>query len=103
MWNPQVPTPVERRDRGLSRLRAWTTASVALAGALVVVFSVMAASSFPGRGQASPSATPPADDQAQAQQSSGDDGGGALFQPPSSGFFGGGGGGGQQRAVSGGS
>lgn len=101
MWNAREPSPAERRDQALGRLHAWTTASVLLAGALVVALSVLAAGSFPGRGQdaqAAPAAQP-ADGQQPA--TGGDDAG--RFQPPPGGFFGGGGGGGRSGAVSGGS
>jgi len=102
MWNPQSPSPAERRDRGLGRLRAFTTASVVLAGTLVAVFAGLAARDFPGHDSGAPanaSAAPQPEDS--QQPAAADDNGGTLQAPPG-GFFGSGGGG-RGRATSGGS
>jgi len=42
-------SPVEARERGMSRLRAWTTGSALLAAALAFVLALLAAGTFPGR------------------------------------------------------
>jgi hypothetical protein len=104
MWHAD-PSPVAARERGLQRLRAWTTASAVLAAALAFVFALLAAGTFPGRDTAaadtSGSAVQPSDDQGR-QPSFGDDGV-AQPQPPGGGFFGSGSGGGVRGARSGGS
>jgi hypothetical protein len=102
MWNPET-SPAAARDRGLQRLRGWTTFSVILAAGLTAVFAFLAAGTFPGRSatatdssSSSPSSTAP------VQQPSSDQG---VTQPeaPPGGFFGSGGGGGVGRVRSGGS
>lgn len=93
MWQPD-PSLVEARERGLQRLRAWTTAGALLAAGLAVVFALLAAGTFPGHDAAatgSGSAARSSGDQAQAQQPS-QDPGLTRPQPPASGFFGSGGG-----------
>jgi hypothetical protein len=103
MWNPQSPSPAERRDRGLGRVRAWTTAGVLFAGTLVALFAVVVAGQFPGHDTAASSGTSAAPQPAPASDDSGD--GGGVIQPPPSGFFGSGSGGSStgRHAVSGGS
>lgn len=84
-------SPVEARERGLQRLRAWTTASALLAAGLAAVFAVLAAATFPGRAAASDSSPTARSSGDQAEQRS-DDPGPVQPQPPAGGFFGSGGG-----------
>jgi hypothetical protein len=110
------------RERGLQRLRRWTTACVVGAAALVAFFAVLAAGSFPGRATASDTsggatsggATPggatsgaqPSDGSATPSQPADQSPGQSSDQPaaPGGGYFGSGGGGGHHGfATSGGS
>src|SRR5437879_745419 len=99
-------SPVEARERGLQRLRAWTTASAVLAAGLALVFALLAAGTFPGRpAAAADSSSGAPGDQTQQQPSFGDPGATqAQPKPPGGGFFGSGSGsGGIRGARSGGS
>ncbi|HXM56105.1 MAG TPA: hypothetical protein VOB72_12000 [Candidatus Dormibacteraeota bacterium] len=109
MWQPDA-SPVEARERGLQRLRAWTTASAVLAAGLALVFALLAAGTFPGRtasasDNSSGASNQAPGDQTQQRSSFGDQGfPQAQPQPPGGGFFGSGSGtGGQRGARSGGS
>jgi hypothetical protein len=103
MWRDQTSrqtTRVDARDQGLRRLRSWTTLSAVLAAAGTLVFAILAAGTFPGRGAAAADSSPsPA---AQPTQDSSGDQGAVQPQQPPGGFFGSGGGGGG-RVRSGGS
>jgi hypothetical protein len=92
-------SPADARDRGLQRLRAWTTVSVALAAGLTALFAFLAAGSFPGRAAAASAADPPSTPAAQSS----DDQGFIEPQAPAQGFFGPGGGTGGGGVRSGGS
>jgi|SRR5947209_4465718 len=104
MWDA-APSPVEARERGLRRLRTWTTTTAVLAAVLAFVFALLAAGTLPGRDTAaagsSGSGAQPSDDQTR-QPAFGDDGV-ARPQPPGGGYFGSGSGGGVRGARSGGS
>jgi len=108
------------RERGLQRLRRWTTACVVGAAGLVAFFAVLAAGSFPGRATASDTsggatsggatsggaATQPSDGSAALAQPSDQSPGQSTEGPAATGggYFGSGGGGGHQGlATSGGS
>jgi hypothetical protein len=104
------------RERGLQRLRRWTTACVVGAAGLVGVFAVLAAGSFPGRATAgdsrggatfggATSGAQPSDGSAAPSQPSDQSPGQSPDQPaaPGGGYFGSGAGGRQGFATSGGS
>lgn len=106
MWHAK-DSPVEARDRGLQRLRGWTTAGALLAAALAFVFALLAAGTFPGRDTSASSgdssSSSGASVQPQEEQPTV-----AQPQPPSNGYFGSGSGsgsgfGGTRHARSGGS
>jgi hypothetical protein len=78
------PSPVEARDRGLERLRGWTTFSAVLAAGLAAVFAFVAAETFPGRGAAAAAGSP----SSTAAQPSSDSQGAVQPQAPPQGFFG---------------
>jgi len=106
MWHGNE-SPVEARDRGLQRLRGWTTASALLAAALAFVFALLAAGTFPGRDTSAASGDSPSSSSSGASvQPSEEQPSVAQPQPPSEGFFGSGSGsgsGGGRHARSGGS
>jgi len=91
----------------VDRLRVWTTTAAVGAAGLVALFSILAASSFPGHsGTASSSTSNSPSTSIPAQQSSGDQGAGSVDggqadqpQAPPGGFFGTGGGTSSGRGV----
>lgn len=93
------PSPVEARERGLQRLRGWTTASAVLAAGLGVAFAFLAAATFPGRSAAASSAPAAQSSNDQGEQPASGDQGVAQAQAPPGGFFGSGSGSSGQRSV----
>jgi hypothetical protein len=103
------------RERGLQRLRRWTTACVVGAAGLVAFFAVLAAGSFPGRAtdtsggatsSGAASGAQPTDGSAAPSQPSDQSPDQSSDQPaaPGGGYFGSGGGGARHGfATSGGS
>ena len=113
MLQRYVPSPVEQRDRALARVRSWTWGFALIAAGLVGLFSILAASTFPGRSSGTPGSSS-AGQLAQDRGTSGDDSAGqdqssqrrsgidsSQVQGPPTGFFGNGGG--RLSAISGGS
>ncbi len=79
------PSAADERDRGLGRLRSWTTACVLAAAGLVATLSIVAAESFSGHGtDASAGASDPPSSAASqpAEDRSQDDAPAVQVQPP---------------------
>ena len=98
MLQRYVPSPVEQRDRARARVRSWTWGFALIAAGLVGLFSILAASTFPGRSSGTPAPSSAGQDHS-SQDNSGIDS--SQVQGPPTGFFGSGGG--RLSAISGGS